>query len=80
MNYYVRRRRLFVVGSRILPSSWKLRTLLVNARDIQTARTMALALARYSNEWQDVRHADVQAVRHYSGHQTERKPAGVGLL
>jgi hypothetical protein len=80
MWFSVRRRRLFVVRSRILPSSWKLRTLLVLAHDIQTARTMALALARYSNEWQDVRRADVQAVRHYSGHQTERTPAGVGML
>lgn len=80
MNYYVRRRRLFVAGGRILPSSWKLRTLLVRAPDIQTARTMALALARHANEWQDVRRADKRTTALLSGHQTERAPAGVGML
>lgn len=78
--FYVRRRRLFIVGSRIDPSSWKLRTLLVPGRFIDQARQDADRLRRWPNEWQDVRRADKRTVALLSGHQTERAPAGVGML
>lgn len=79
-TFFVRRRRLFVVGSRIDPSSWKLRTLLVDALSRLDAEKKAAALRRWPNEWQDVRRADREAVFQFSGHQTERRPAGVGML
>lgn len=84
--YVVTRRRLIVTGDGTVParqrmaSSWKLRTLLFDCRTIGQARALAANARQYANEDQQVRRCNRHVAEWCRGHQTERRPAGVGLL
>lgn len=75
--YRVHRRLLFVVRGEL--RQFKLRTVIVWARGINHARDQASRQRHWSEE-QIVKRCRASQVTWYEGHQTERRPAGVGLL